>query len=124
MKTDEPSINLRNLRDVNKILNCDWKYYVRNYTSTNRLLKVAEWVVARKLGFKTKVARPQKLRRATRIKDKINLLRRDFNCLDWWSKKELYQETIKEQLENRYGDRYITESSDWGTQAKGRDNLS
>ena len=89
MKTDEPSINLRNLRDVNKIFNCDCKYYVRNYTSTNRLLKVAEWVVARKLGFKAKVARPQKLRRTTRIKDKINLLRRDFSRLDWWSKRVL-----------------------------------
>lgn len=68
MQTDEFPPSLRKierkqlklkLNEVNKILN-----YVatKNIIPTSRLLKVARYVVARKLGFKTKLAKPQKPR--------------------------------------------------------------
>ena len=68
MQTDEFPPNLRKterkqlklkLNEVSKILN-----YVatENIIPTSRLLKVARYVVARKLGFKTKLAKPQKPR--------------------------------------------------------------
>lgn len=68
MQTDEFPPSLRKierkqlklkLNEVSKILN-----YVatENIIPTSRLLKVARYVVARKLGFKTKLAKPQKPR--------------------------------------------------------------
>lgn len=68
MQTDEFPPSLRKierkqlklkLNEVSKILN-----YVatENIIPTSRLLKIARYVVARKLGFKTKLAKPQKPR--------------------------------------------------------------
>ena len=72
MKTDETPSNMRNfqrkqlkskLNEVSKILN-----YIstENITPTN-MLKAAGCVVARKVGFKTKVAKPQEPRWKKRI---------------------------------------------------------
>ena len=47
------------LNEMNKILNY---ITIENITSKNRLLKAAGYAVARKLGFKTKVAKPQETR--------------------------------------------------------------
>ena len=78
MKTDKAPPNLRNVErkqsksksdEINKVLN----YVVtENITSTSRLLKAAGCVVAKKLGFKTNLAKPQELRWKKIIKDKIN----------------------------------------------------
>lgn len=49
--------------------------------------------------FKTKVAKPQE---ESGRKYKVNPLRKGLSRLDQWSKKEFRNETIKEQLKNRY----------------------
>ena len=73
-----------------------------NITPTSWLLKAAGCVVAKKLGFKTKLAKPQEPRWKERMKDKINSLMKDLSRLDWWSKDELHNEGTKDQLRNRY----------------------
>ena len=65
-------------------------------------MKVAGCVVAKKLGFKTKLAKPQELEWKKIIEDKVNSLRMDFTRLDWWNKDELYNEATMDQLINRY----------------------
>ena len=37
-----------------------------------------------------------------KIKDKINLLKKDLSCLNRWNKDELHIEATKDQLGNRY----------------------
>lgn len=59
---------------MNKILNY---ITIENITSKNRLLKAAGYAVARKLGFKTKVAKPQETRQEKKIKGKTNSLRKN-----------------------------------------------
>ena len=65
-------------------------------------MKAAGYVVAKKLTFKSKPAIPQEPRLKKRIKDNINLMRKDLSRLDRWSKDELHNEGTKIQLGNRY----------------------
>ena len=109
MKSDEAPPNLRNVErkrlkskvdEVNEVL----KYIPTEYiTATNKLLKAAGCVVARKLGIKKKTVKPtEDARWKKRIKTKINMLRKDLSRLDRWCKKELHNSGIKEELEKKY----------------------
>ena len=107
MKTDEAPFNLRNVERKQLKSNCDEINRVLNYivtesiTPTSWLLKAAGCVVAKKLSFKTKLAKPQEPRWRKRIKDKINSLRNNLSRLDRWSKDKLHNEATKDQMRNR-----------------------
>ena len=103
MKTGKAPPNLRNVErkqlksksdEINRVLN----YIVtENITPTSRLLKAAGCVVTKKLGFKTKLRKPQE----PRWRKRINSLRKDITRLDRWSKNEIHNEATKDQLGNR-----------------------
>ena len=78
MKTDKAPPNLRNVDrkelksksdEINRVLT----YIVtENITPTSRLLKAVGCVVAKKLGFKTKLAKSQEPKWKKKVKDKIH----------------------------------------------------
>ena len=88
VKIDKTQPNLGNVErkqlkskssEINRVL----IYIVtENITLASQLLKVAGCVVAKKLGFKTKLAKPQELEWKKIIEDKVNSLRMDFTRLD------------------------------------------
>ena len=108
IKIDKAPPNLKNVErkqlksksdEINRVLN----YIVtESITTTSQLLEEAGCVVAKELGFKTKLAKLQEPRCKKRIKDKINSLTKNLSHLDQWSKAELHNEATKDKLGNRY----------------------
>ena len=110
METCESPPNLRHierkkLKEEVKKVNEALKYMTtQNITDTNKLLKAAGCVVAKRLGVKKKkkggkVKEPWWKRR---IKNKIEKMRKELSRLDRWKKQEVRNQRLKEEMKKKY----------------------
>ena len=91
-------------REVSKINSVLEDIPTSNITDTNKLLKAAGCVVAKRLGFmrekkKNGLKEPWWKRR---LKNKIEKMRKELSRLDRWKKQEIRNQRLKEEIKKKY----------------------